>query len=255
MNTARFLADQQRYFADSYDEFISFGGPSVYFHNECLRAGKGGFLSERHIEMLYATLAAWGMHRMGDPEATKTKLTDWDRFHGSILSQERALHQFRSHRMLEMSGVEYSDAVLALKPHYRAFELSVSDATVVVNSKALFHLFPEFIPPIDRQYTVRFFTQLPERWRNSNGKFRPLSLPAGFGPQFALFHKTCVDIKKLADQVGRGILEQEHRQHGVSAPKALDNAIVNYVKVVDGQRRSAVQATAGPLESKIPKAR
>jgi hypothetical protein len=37
MNTARFLEDQKLYFADSYDEFISFGGPSVYFRNECLR--------------------------------------------------------------------------------------------------------------------------------------------------------------------------------------------------------------------------
>lgn len=234
MNTARFLADPQRYFAGSYEEFVSFGGPCVYFHDECLRAGAEGFLSQRHIEMLYATLTAWGMHRMGDPKATKTKLTDWACFHGSIVTQGRALHPFRHHRMLEMSEAEYSDAVLALKPHYCAFELSVSDATVVVNSKALFHLFPEFIPPIDRQYTVRFFTQSPERWRDSKGKFRVVSLPAGRQPQFELFHKTCVDIKKLADQIEPAILDHERRQHGVAPPKALDNAIVNYVKIVAG---------------------
>ena len=236
MNTSSLLADQERYFASSYKEFVSFGGPCVYFHDECLRAGTEEFLSRRQIEMLYATLTAWGMHRMGDPEATKTKLTNWGCFHGSIVNQSSALHQFRNYRMLEMSEAEYSDAVIALKPHYCALKLSISGATVVVNSKALYHLFPEFIPPIDRQYTIRFFTQSPERWRDSKGKFRVISLPAGLDPQFELFHNTCVNIKKLADQIDPGILENERRQHGVAAPKALDNAIVNYVKIVAGQR-------------------
>lgn len=236
MNTASFLADQQRFFAGSYEEFVSFGGPCVYFHDECLRAGTEGFLSKRHLEMLYATLTAWGMHRMGDPEATKTKLSDWDRFQGSIVTQGSALHQFRHHRMLEMSETEYSDAVIALKPHYCAFKLSISAATVVVNSKAMFHLFPEFIPPIDRQYTIRFFTRSPERWRDAKGKFRIISLPVGLEPQFELFHKTCVNIKRLADKVELGIFEKERRQHGVVPPKAMDNAIVNYVKIIAGQR-------------------
>lgn len=232
MNTARFLADQQRYFHKAYEEFVSFGGPSVYFHNQCLRAGANAFLSERHIEMLYATLAAWGMHRMGDPEATKTKLTDWDSFFGSIAAEVDALQKFRTHQMLSMSEREYSAAVFALKPQYRAFNLSVSAATVVVNSKALFHLFPEFIPPIDRQYTVRFFEQAPERWRDAKGKFRMVNLPAGFERQFELFHKTCLDIKRLADRIEPGILERERTRYGVTPPKALDNAIVNYVKIV-----------------------
>jgi hypothetical protein len=246
MNAANFLADQERYFAGSYEEFVSFGGPCVYFHDECLRAGTEEFLSKRHLELLYATLTAWGMHRMGDPETTKTKLTDWNCFHDSIVTQGSALHQFRHHRMLEMSEAEYSDAVIALKPHYCAFKLSISVATVVVNSKALFHLFPEFVPPIDRQYTVRFFTQSPERWRDSKGKFRVISLPAGLEPQFELFHKTCVSIKRLADQIEPGLLEKEHQQHGVAPPKALDNAIVNYVKIVDGQRsNNAMQLLAG----------
>ena len=94
MNTDEFLAEQQRYFAGSYEEFCSFGGPCVYFHEECLRAGADDFLSTRHVEMLYATLTAWGMHRMGDPKTTKTKLTHWDCFIGSILAVREALSSF-----------------------------------------------------------------------------------------------------------------------------------------------------------------
>jgi len=32
-----------------------------------------------------ATLTAWGMHRMGNAETTKTKLTDWDSYYALFL--------------------------------------------------------------------------------------------------------------------------------------------------------------------------
>jgi hypothetical protein len=86
---------------------------------------------------------------MGDPNATNTKLTDWGQFDVSIMDQRTKLEPFRSFRMLGVSEREYSEALVGLKPHCRAFMLSVSAATVVVNSKALFHIFPEFIPPLD----------------------------------------------------------------------------------------------------------
>jgi hypothetical protein len=40
MNSEQFLAQQKTYFATSYKQFCAFGGPCVYFHRECLRAGK-----------------------------------------------------------------------------------------------------------------------------------------------------------------------------------------------------------------------
>ena len=234
MNTNRFLAEQKTYFGGSYEQFALFGGPCIYFHNECLRAGRDAFLSVRHIEMLYATLTAWGMHRMGNAESTKTKLTGWQQFHDSIVAQGEGLEQFLTCKLSEMSEDEYATALLKLRPYYEALDLSESDATIVVNSKALHHLFPEFIPPIDRQYTIRFFMQKPERWRDAKGKFRTILLPTGIGPQFELFRKTCVDIKRLASGVDPALLEHERIQHNVMVPKALDNAIVNYVRIVSG---------------------
>lgn len=239
MNTAQFLVDQKTYFSRSYDEFRAFGGPCVYFHLECLRAGKEAFLSRRHIEMLYATLTAWGMHRMGGTETTKTKLTNWERFQASLVVTAPALAEFRSCKLLEMSESHYSEAVSRLRDCYEALDLSMSRATIVVNSKALYHLLPDFIPPIDRQYTIRFFTRGPETWRDTKGRFRMISLPAGIDAQFSLFHKTCVNIKRLADRIDPGLFEAERRQHEVTAPKALDNAIVNYVRIVSAGGLSA----------------
>jgi hypothetical protein len=234
-NIYRFIADQKRYFSGSYEQFAAFGGPCLYFHRECLRAGQEAFLSKRHVEMFYATLAAGGMHRMGDAEITKTKLTDWEKFYDSLIAQAPQLQQFKRCSLLQMSETEYSHAVSLLRPYYNALDLSVSDATIVVNSKALHHLFPDFIPPVDRQYTIRFFRDPHEKWRNSKGKFRTIQLPSGINPQFDLFHKTCVDIKRLADIVDTVLIEDQHLRYGVAAPKALDNAIVNYVRITSAE--------------------
>lgn len=232
MNSSPFLDGQRGYFATSYEQFAAFGGPCVYFHRECLRAADTAFLSVRHIEMLYATLAAWGMHRMGRADKTKTKLTDWEQFSASISANAARLEEFRSHRMLDAAPNQYLDAVAHLRPVYETLALTVSDATVVVNSKALHHILPELIPPIDRQYTIRFLRQAPDQWRDSHGKWRLISLPAGIDAQFRLFRDTCGELKRLADRVDPALFEEQRRHHAVPAPKALDNAIVNYVRMV-----------------------
>lgn len=107
VNTERFLAGQERYFSGCYDEFTRFGGPCVYFHSECLSAREAGFLSHRHIEMLYATLTAWGPHRMGDSEKTKTKLANWEEFQKSLTAQAGALREFARHSMLDMYTIRF----------------------------------------------------------------------------------------------------------------------------------------------------
>jgi len=228
MNTDKFLENPGRYFDGSYQQFVAFGGPCVYFHEQCLRAGADAFMSARHIEMLYATLTAWGMHRMGDG---KTKLVSWDRLSKSLLEQKTVLEPLRGRRMMELSEPEYLEAIDRIKPAYCALRISISEASIVANSKALFHVLPELVPPIDRQYTWRFFHAAPERWRGSKGKYRAVQLPQGLECQFAAFRDICLRIKRLADAVGRTRIEAERETHGVVPPKAVDNAIMNYIRL------------------------
>jgi hypothetical protein len=232
MNTAKFLADHRTYFTDAYKGFCEFGGPCVYFHTECLLAGEKAFLSNRHVEMLYATLTAWGMHRMGDGN---TKLTTWDVFRQSVEESASVLNTFKSHKMLDLSERDYSDVVTELRACYDSLRVSESNATIVANSKALYHLLPELIPPVDRMYTARFFQKPPEEWRYKTGtrKFKQVSLPGDGSEQFELFHRICVSVKRLADQVDRTLFVQGRCECGVTPPKAVDNAIVNYIRIVD----------------------
>ena len=236
MNTPAFLKDPQKYFVEGYKQFCAFGGPCVYFHRACLEEGRRQFLSERHIELLYATLTAWGMHRMGDAEKTKAKLTDWEVFYDSLSTQVKALQPFRRLTLMHLTEKEYSEAVSSLQLCYRKLRLSISGATIVANSKALYHLLPDLIPPIDRQYTIRFFNHLPDKWRGGNGRFRVVTLPSGHDAQFSLFQSICVRVKRLADRVDPALLEAELRQHEVTAPKAIDNAIVSFVRLTAGNQ-------------------
>lgn len=237
MNSKRFIKEQRKWFACSYEQFAAFGGPCLYFHDECLRAGRKSFLSDRHVEMLYATLTAWGMHRMGDATTAKTKLTEWKIFRSSLVDYAKELRHFRQYHMSDMTESNFSRAVSDLWPYYKALKLSVSQATIVVNSKAFYHLFPEFIPPIDRQYIIRFFREPPTHWRDATKRFRQINLPPGIDAQFKLFHNTCMQIKQLLDNVDRRLIERQRREHGVSAPKAIDNAIVNYVRILSRKAR------------------
>ena len=232
-NSARFLESPEQYFNGSYERFVKFGGPCVYFHHACLREATAAFLSERHIELLYATLTAWGMHRMGPHGA---KLTEWKRFSDSIQRSGSVLRDLRRYRMLKLSVDDYSEVVEAqIKPVYYALDLTESNATVVANAKALHHLVSDLIPPIDRQYTIRFFTQSQDRWLNASGKWSMITLPTALDAQFGLFGKTCVNFKQLAGGVDPTLFDRQRNEHGVSPLKALDNAIVNYVSQLKGK--------------------
>ena len=64
------VVDDEGDFLATYERLLPFGGTWVYFHIECLRVERDAFLSQRHIEMIYATLSASGMNRKGEAEAT-----------------------------------------------------------------------------------------------------------------------------------------------------------------------------------------
>ena len=228
-NVERLLNDPEKYFEGSYENFLGFGGPSVYFHHKCLEECRKDFLSDRHIELVYATLTAWGMHRMGKSSA---KLVDWEEFRNSILnfSDKWKCLNTDKNKMTSMDKCKYADLIQNIRDDYYLLNLSTSNQSIVVNSKALFHLFPELFPPIDRQYTKRFFCHKKDNWLNDSENFRTVNLPSTPQTQFNLFKGLCVEIKKMSENL-TDYLKQQKKQHDVPAPKAIDNAIMNYVRI------------------------
>jgi len=214
-----------------------FGGPSVYFHVQAINEQEANFLSDRHIEMIYATLASWGMHRMGDPEETKAKMVEFDDFKHSISTQRKELEQFITLRMDSSTAEEYEEYIENLKEIYFGLRVSISDATIVAYSKALAHILPNLVPPIDRQYTIRFFTQDNKNFFNETGKYRMINLPKDVAPQFDDFKKYACRMKALFNCCDRQLLTIQKTSFNTSYPKIIDNLIMAFVKDVPKPRK------------------
>jgi len=68
------LCSNFEYYLKKFDEYKPFTGPSVYLHSKTIERlrelGVSNALKDKlFFEYLYATLASWGMHRMGEKDA------------------------------------------------------------------------------------------------------------------------------------------------------------------------------------------
>ena len=127
-----------------------FGGPSVYFHNRALQEINNDFLGLNHLEMIYAVLPSWGMHRMGD---TSTKVINFDNFLKQIDNNRKLLNELKSKSIKEVDINNLSDLLV------NKLSFSVSKSYLVSSSKVLHHIIPNLISPIDKQYSIRFLMQ------------------------------------------------------------------------------------------------
>ena len=159
------------------------------------------------------TLVAWGMDTRGArlvPAAEfYARIKDcgpsialWDRHSTSDLKQERLAH--------------------CLFDTFHNLGLSKTKAQVVTASKAMHHLLPDLVPPIDHEYTSRFFTP-PHLGivcdQNSRPKF--VDIAQGLG----------TIAGSLEAQHGKDYLASlvDKTEYATSESKLIDNAIVGYV--------------------------
>lgn len=238
-NERSLIHNLQYYYDRSLAVLKEFGGPSVYFHIQSIKEQNSNFLSNRHIELIYATLASWGMHRMGDPEETKAKLVEFSDFKNSILNQRKRLSEFIYARMDACTPEEYASYINEIKDIYCGLKVSISDATIVAHSKTLAHILPHLIPPIDRQYTIRFFTQDNKDFFTDSGKYKIVSLPQGIDAQFDAFLDYSCRMKVLFDQCDYQMFTINKESFNTSYPKIIDNLIMAFVKDVPKPSKAA----------------
>ena len=169
---------------------------------------------------------------MGDPEETKAKMVEFDIFKQSLLAQRDELKKFIALRMESCTANEYENHINNLKKIYYGLKVSISDATIVAHSKELAHILPALIPPIDRQYTIRFFTQDNKQFFTDAGKYRMINVPKGIVAQFDDFKKYTCRIKALFDRCDCQMFTIEKKSFNTSNPKIMDNLIMAFVKDV-----------------------
>ena len=133
---------------NTYHRTEPFGGPSVYFHLRTLEAARAQDFG-RFVEYAYAMLASWGMHRMG---VGGSKMRKFEEFQSSlqIVWPAALLLQPKTPSMLGVADWSL------LKTIFCEIRCMASGTSLVGNSKVMAHLLPNLIPPVDREYTLKF---------------------------------------------------------------------------------------------------
>jgi hypothetical protein len=141
------IAHAEDYHQAYYDVGI-FRGPSLYFHRKSLENRNRASLGRR-LEYIYATLAAWGMHRMG---SKGSKMVHFDTFQTSVLKLKDNITEVSRFTPAEMNETKWRE----VEAIFMGIRVMSSATTIVGNSKVMAHLIPNIVPPIDREYTLRF---------------------------------------------------------------------------------------------------
>jgi hypothetical protein len=126
----------------------TFSGPSLYFHLRALEAGKDADF-ERFAEMVYALLAAWGMHRMG---RGGSKMREFQEFQASLKPLWPSVIGLQKVAPDELGEKGWRD----LNAIFRGIRCMATATSLVGNSKVMAHALPNLVPPVDREYTLRF---------------------------------------------------------------------------------------------------
>lgn len=199
----------------------AFTGPSVYFHERAierrrLHATVADLLAdELFLEYVYAVLPAWGMHRMGSQSA---KVCDFSQLAASMRSAAPLIEELwplNITRLAPGSMPAVSQTAWRIIATIRA---STSETQIVAGSKTLHHVLPDLIPPIDRQYTFRFFTGQKAVHSGDQRAFLE------WFPYLAEIGQRCHTSIEAA--VGRG-------GTATGPSKVIDNAIIGFMQAKD----------------------
>ena len=212
LNTARVrevLKHADCYY-EAYGQAEPFRGPSLYFHRRAI-ATRHAPASPQHLEYVYATLVSWGMHRMG---VSGAKMRSFEDFRGSVEPLEHQIAHAQGFDPCTMSEVDWC----TLKQIFFGLRIMASKTALVGNSKVMHHMLPNIVPPIDRQYTLRYLygattiaNNVDKEWRRMREIMSHFFLPVARDAAFAA---------KAGDWIARG------HPWDTSVMKVIDNLII-----------------------------
>jgi len=210
-------------FSDSVDYFettMPFTGPSLYFHRKTVRLLRAHASAESAVgdvaflESLYATLASWGMHRMGPGGA---KLVDFAEMAESLQEAGRRIGELQRLVIYGVSEHELSGVSHAIWRIVDSLHVSASETVTVAGTKALHHILPDLVPPFDRQHTLRLFL--------GRTNFGTVGENEVFREILHRLHQIAVACRPQIDEL------VDATKWSTSVSKVVDNAIVGYAKM------------------------
>lgn len=205
-----------------------FTGPSVYFHLQSLHASRTQDF-DRFAECVYATLASWGMHRMGPGGS---KMRGFAEFSSSLRSIWPTAMLLQRKTPASFNEKDWAE----LKSVFCDIRCMASGTSLVGNSKVMAHLVPNLIPPVDRAYTLTFLFNHgrikngeASEWETLRQVLEGFFYPVVRSPIFQkkaqvwLAHENNWDTSelKIVDNLLIGLLRIQRAKHGEASNRAL----------------------------------
>ena len=217
---------------DTYYRAEVFGGPSLHFHLRSLEAARAQDF-ERFVEYVYAVLASWGMHRMG---FGGSKMREFGEFYSSLRLVWPIALQLHEKTPSSLGASDWS----SLRAVFCGIRCMASGTSLVGNSKVMAHLLPKLIPPVDREYTLKFLFRhgritngIEVEWKKLvqilNGFFYPVAQSPLFQPK-----------------AEEWLMHNDRYKWDTSPLKIVDNLVIGLSKMVRAKQAAtgdAPQAT------------
>jgi len=201
--------NQDKYHSYFY-QYKHFGGPSLHFHRRSLYEQNDSL----KIEMVYATLSSWGMHRMGGGAT----MNPFEVFSKSIID---AVDEIKRINDIEIEIINNRNAE-ELEKLFNTIKPMKSSVKVVGNSKVLAHYLPNIVCPIDREYTIQFLKKIGTKNIPPNSDFKI----------FKDFHNNLVyelmNRDSFCEQANEWIASNLF-DWDTSLPKIIDNLIIGKI--------------------------
>lgn len=204
---------------DIYKKSDNFNGPSLDLHIKAMKTSLQKNFTEKN-EWIYATLPAWGMHRMGPNGPKMVRLKE---YLTSICTLDKKLNQLAQ---ISPTEVFSEPALNIVKEVFNSIRITKNQRILVAVSKVLTHLLPMHFAPIDNQYTLRFSRGVEGIQRHS--------IPPDQNQQFELFQQIHEKIyyKIMRDIRFKGFSEDPNLVKCLwdsSELKMIDNLIIGFV--------------------------
>jgi len=209
------ILDNADKYHQAYYQADIFSGPSLYFHQCALRTRDPKSLA--HLEYVYATLSAWGMHRMGN---RGSKMCEFGTFRRSIETIEEEIVSAQEFTLQEMNNMEWD----CVEKIFRGLSIMASRTSLVGNSKAMHHMLPNIIPPIDRQYTLQFLRGNKHIKNDLDWEWKLMKDIIQF------FFAPIVANSEFQNKADRWMARQTYFPWDISLLKIIDNLIIGSQK-------------------------
>jgi hypothetical protein len=162
--------------------------------------------NEAFLRSLYSTLEAFGMNQRA------AQLVSLERFSGAFRARLAGFAALEGKR-LDGLGTEVQEITDVLWNVIDTLGITRTKSRLVAGTKALHHLLPRLVPPMDRAYTAAFFGWSPQRVQGNEEAFFRRAFPA-------------------LGEVARRVQPEQYVSGGwnSSITKVVDNSVVGYCK-------------------------